>query len=300
MKNKILILLMSCGQPLYKQEEQACRDTFLKDAEAQGIPYFFYSGTDAKETSMNQEFHTMLLPVQDNLGSTSLKTIMAFTAALEMDDWDYILKTNVSTWLDIPKIVEAVDKGEGREDRNIYGGRFLANKYSLNAPFPRGNFMILSRSLVTGIVSQSGKMLLSDRMPRTDDTFLCFSMYYYLQKVCGDNYHDHLMEIPSVNTWTQQIQNAPEWTDAISIRCKDETVKENTPDNMRKVHELKRSNEQPDKSYRRPMTIAETRYGVMQYDSYVQVCMLVDVMKKMKEGTKPPQQETQKKSESKT
>ena len=276
---------MSCNQPLYEQEEQACRDTFLKDAEGAGLSYYFYKGTDG-ELSIDRKSHTMLLPVPDGLGGTSKKTVLALTEVLKMDDWDYVIKTNVSTWLDIAKIVKAVEKWEGREDRNIYGARFIANDASRKVPFPRGHFMVLSRFLVEGIVNWAPKLLNVNDMPKTDDTIICLSMLFHLQKVLGDNYEKRLMEVPAVNSWQEGIQDVQEWADALSIRCKDEVTPENTPDNMRKAHKLKRSKNQM-RMYRRPMGVIETRYGMMTYATFQRVCAAVDQANKAREEAKP-------------
>lgn len=289
MKNKILILLMSCNQPLYEEEEQACRETFLKDAEGAGLSYYFYKGTDG-ELTIDQESHTMLLPVHDGLGSTSKKTLMAFHEALKMDDWDYIIKTNVSTWLDIPKIIKAVGKWEGRGDRNIYGARFIANDASKNVPFPRGHFIILSRTLVDGIAKVGPILTKASGMPKTDDTLLCLSMLYYLHKVLNDNYQERLMEVPAVIEWSDEIQDSREWSDALSVRCKDEGSPENTPKSMRKTHKLKRSKKQ-EKYYRRPMSLIETKYGLMSYAVYCQVSTLFEKVKKEAEERELEMQE---------
>ena len=277
MKNKILILLMSCNQPLYQEEEQACRETFLKDAEGVGLSYYFYKGTDG-ELTVDKESHTMLLPVQDGLGATSRKTIMAFHEALKMEDWDYIIKTNVSTWLDIPKIIKAVDKWEGRDDRNIYGARFIANDASKKVPFPRGYFVILSRTLVEGIAKFGPLLVKANGMPKTDDTLLCLSMLYYVQRILNDNYQERLMEVPSVIEWTDMIQDSREWSDALSIRCKDEKQPEDTPDNMRKAHKLKRSKNQT-RMYCRPMGLVETKYGLIPYGTYTFISTTIDKLK---------------------
>lgn len=297
MKNKILILLMSCNQPLYEEEEQACRETFLKDAEGAGLSYYFYRGTDG-ELTIDQESHTMLLPVPDGLGATSKKTLMAFHEALKMEDWDYIIKTNVSTWLDIPKIIKAVDKWEGREDRNIYGARFIANEASKKVPFPRGHFIILSRTLVEGIVKFGPILAKADGMPKTDDTLLCLALLYYIQKTLGDNYQKRLMEVPSVIEWTDAIQDSREWTDALSIRCKDERSPENTPENMRRVNKIKRAKNQS-RTYRRSINLIETKYGLMPYDVYSKVSTLLAAVKKELEENKAEIQRQKKELEEK-
>ena len=269
MKNKILILLMSCNQPLYNEEEQACRDTFLKDAENAGISYYFYKGINDEHPThlIDEENHTMYLPVSDGLGGTSRKTVYAMGEALRKDDWDYLIKTNVSTWLDIKKIIEALDGWDGRGDTNIYGARYLANDASKKVPFPRGHFVVLSRELVKGIVQWSPKLIGADGFPKTDDTLISLSLLYHIQKVLGSKYQDKLLEVPSIISWTNEIQDAPEWSDALSIRCKDEKTPTNTPKNMRKVNTLKRA-KKVERNHYRPIGPVETKFGLIPYHLY--------------------------------
>ena len=272
MKNKILILLMSCNQPLYQREEQACRETFLKAAEGAGIPYWFYRG--GSELVVDPDSRVMTLPVPDDLAGTARKTVAALTEALKDGSWDYLVKTNVSTWLDVEKIQAAVDMWEGRDDTNIYGARFLANEASMHVPFPRGHFTVMSRSLVEGVVSYSPRLIATGKCPRTDDTLICLSAMYFIEKALGKRYLESLKEVPSVTAWAEDIVDAPDWTDALSVRCKDEPDRENTPDNMRKVQTLKSSGESGDR--RRPMGVIETNYGPMTYDRYCKVLRLLD------------------------
>lgn len=273
---------MSCNKDIYEKEEEACRETFLNDAEKSGIPFYFYKGINEEHPKqfIDEENHVMYLPVNDGLGGTSKKTVLALNEALKIDGWDYIVKTNVSTWLDISKIQKAVDKWAGNKDRNIYGARFLANDASRRVPFPRGHFVILSRELVSGIVQWSPKLIVAEGFPRTDDTLICLSLLYHIQKALGETYQEKLMEVPSVISWQENIQDSPDWSDALSVRCKDEKTPENTPDNMRKVSRLKRSKKQ-DRSYYRPMHLLETKYGLMTYQMYEQVTSMI---KKIKEA----------------
>ena len=272
MENKFIILMMSCNRPLYIREEQACRDTFLKDAEGAGIPYWFYKGGD--ELVIDPESNEMRLPVPDGLGGTARKTVAALTEALKDEGWDYLVKTNVSTWLDVGRIQRAVENWDGRADTNVYGARFLVNQYSKNVPFPRGNFTIFSRSVVEGIVKYSPMLLGADGYPKTDDTLICLSSLYYVEKKAGKRYLGGLMEVPSVFSWSDDIVEAPEWTDALCVRCKDERNPENTPENMRRVHELKATEQ--DRTYRRPVLHIETPYGFMDYERY---CKIVKALK---------------------
>ena len=287
-KNKILILMMSCDTELYNQEEEACRETFLKDAEKMGVPYYFYKGINEehKEKLIDSETHTMYLPVSDGLGSTSRKTVIAFDEALKIDGWDYIVKTNLSTWLDVKKIVEAVEGWEGKVDRNIYGARFLANEASKNVPFPRGHFVILSRSLVEAVVKWSPKLILSEGMPKTDDTLICLALLYEIQKVLGDSYIDRLKEVPAVNEWSDEIQDSAEFVNALSIRCKDEKEPNQTPEHLKTVHKLKHGRKTNIRHFR-PAKLIETKYGYMTYERYQKV---LAIEKKVKEAKENPHQ----------
>lgn len=269
-------MLMSCNQPLYEKEEDACRETFLRNAEGADIPYYFYRG-DGKAYILDNQRHILYLPTPDNLAGTSRKTVEALKAALTLNqDWDYLVKTNVSTWIDIDKLVEMSDSLEGREDLNIYGSRFLVNEASKNVPFPRGNFVILSRSLVEGIVRCAPMLIAAEGYPKTDDTLISLSLVYHIQKACGDNYVNRLRETPSVASWTDDITEALGWTDAISIRCKDETDKETTPDHMREVDKLRREPATTKRKYHRQATNFETKYGYIPYLTYEKTRLIIN------------------------
>ena len=282
MDNKILILLMSCNQALYKEEEQACMDTFLKDAEGAGIPFYFYKGVDSADKAfVDEEAHTMYINAPDILAGTSRKTIGAFIEALKIGGWDYVLKTNVSTWLDIEKIQKAVNTWEGRDDRNIYGARYLANDASKNTPFPRGHFLMLSRSMVEGVVSVAPKLFNATGFPKTDDTLIGLSLLYHIHKNCGEKYLDHLMEVPSVVSWSDNIQEAQDFSTALCIRCKCDSDQEKTPGNMLSAHKLKK-NKKLKRSFRHPVEKVETRYGYITYGEFNQ---LISLLKQKKEVT---------------
>ena len=281
---------MSCNQPLYLNEEQACRDTFLKDAEGAGLSYYFYKGLDDTHTAsrIDNETRTIHLDVHDGLGGTAKKTAMALSVANQLD-FDYLIKTNVSTYLNINNIVEALDNWEGREDLNIYGGRFLINKASKNIPFPRGYFTILSKKLVSGITGYAYNLSNSNAMPKTDDTLISLCLLYYMQKNLGEEYTKKLMQVPSVVAWHDDIEEDPNFENALAIRCKNERDKEKTPDNMKRVHELLHANAPLTPKRYTPVTQFETGYGMMEYDNYLRLDKLLQAIKEMTEKKKDPE-----------
>ena len=110
-------------------------------------------------------------------------------------------------------------------------------------------------------------------------------MLYHIQKILKETYQEKLMEVPSVIEWSDTIQDSHEWSDALSVRCKDEKNPENTPENMRKTHKLKRAKNQA-RSFRRPMGLIETKYGLMTYPAYSHISALIDKMAKEAEEKK--------------
>ena len=289
-KKKILILLMSCNQPLYLSEEQACCDTFLKDAEGAGLSYWFYKGLDETHTAscVDEATHTIYLNVNDNLGATARKTALALNLADALD-FDYLIKTNVSTYLNINNIVKALDNWEGREDTNIYGGRFLINNASKNVPFPRGYFTILSKKLVSGMKGYAYNLSKSSAMPRTDDTLISLCLLYHVKKDLGEDYVRKLMQVPSVTAWHDDIEEDPNFENAMAIRCKNERDKERTTDNMRKVHELLHPETPLTLKHYTPATQFETGYGTMEYNSYLRLEALLQMVKEPTKKEKDPE-----------
>ena len=278
---------MSCNKELYDNEELACRDTFLKDAKTAGFDYYFYKATNPEhpEEGIDEETRTMYINARDDYSGTSKKTLSAIQNALGLEyDWDYIIKTNVSTWLNIEKIVEAVDTWPGRDDLNIYGARFIVNHLSKQVPFPRGHFVILSRRLAEGISEWMPKFIVREDLPKTDDTLIGLTLLYYIVKILGEPYQEHLLEVPSVICWYgDSICDAPEIDSALSVRCKDEVVHENTPGNMRKVHEMMHGDNR-EKKFCRPFTFVETKYGAMGYDVYLKILRVIEMKKRLENG----------------
>ena len=275
MKNKVLILLMSCNQPLYDEEEQACRDTFLKDAEEAGVAYYFYKGLDGTHSAscIDEETHTIYIDVSDGLGGTAKKTALA----LEMTgdkDYDYVLKTNVSTYLNINNIAKAVDEWEGAGDNNIYGGRFIINQASKNIPFPRGFFTLVSKKLVSGSLPFMKKLAWVSQMPKTDDTLLGLSLLYFIKKGLEKDYMASLNIVPSVISWRDDIWENPGLLNALAVRCKNENALEKTPDNMRSVDRVVKEKTGP-KKYRMPAEQFETPYGLMSYNNHLKIDKII-------------------------
>lgn len=295
-KKRFIILLMSCNQPLYLEEEQACRDTFLKEAENAGIPYWFYKGVSKEhpEAGFDEETHTLYLDVPDGLGGTGKKTIAALESILDQD-FDYVIKTNVSTYLNIKNIVNGTKNWEGENDLNVYGGRFIINDASKKVPFPRGYFTVISKIMIESILGFAKKLSMASGTPRTDDTLLCLSILYHMQKEIKEDYVSHLKQVPSVVEWVEDVIENPMFDKAFAVRCKNEVDIDKTPENMYAVDRMFKKKAKPSLNYSQAK-IYETPMGLMNYSQYLtmgtMLSKLSEIRKKLEEKQKeePPKQ----------
>lgn len=273
---KLLILLMSCNNPLYEAEEQACKDTFLKEVKNTNIQYLFYKSTtpERPDQGIDWNTHTLWLNAPDDRLGTAKKTEAALEMTLPLE-WDYVLKTNVSTYLNIERITKAIESWPGREDTNIYGASFLVNTPSKKTPFPRGHFAIIPRNLIEGALPYMKKLTLAKDVPRTDDTLLSLSLLYHIHKDLSKEYMKCLRETPSIKAWHDDIVEDPVFQTALSVRCKDERNPQDTPKNMLKLYNAYKENQSPNKFYTTP-TYFETDYGIMLYPDYLKMNTLME------------------------
>ncbi len=79
---KILILVMSCEDEFFKNQEKTIKETWLKpviDGKYDNINYCFYSGKeDIERHKYNKEEHHLTLRCEDNTENTFKKTYYAF------------------------------------------------------------------------------------------------------------------------------------------------------------------------------------------------------------------------------
>lgn len=278
-QKKLIILLMSCNNPLYEKEELACMNSFLRDAEGAGIPFYFYKAVSGEhpEPGFDEEAHTLYVDAPDTLEGTGKKTAAALKAILPLD-FDYVIKTNVSTYLNINNILSGTRNWPGKDDTNIYGGRYIINKASLNVPFPRGCFMVLSKSMTEGMLETLDTLTKIGSMPKTDDTLICLATLYHITKTLKKNYMDKIKQVPSIASWTEDVIEDPQFSNAFAIRCKDENCPENTPNNLLLTYMLIKEGKAPEMNYI-PATEYETGLGLMNYADYIKVSKMLDTFK---------------------
>lgn len=143
---KLLILAMSCNLEKYLNEEQAVRNTWGKDIDQgkyPGIEYFFYTSGDKEYVDkINRKIYVQC---GDTLDDISIKTRKALILADKIFDYDYILITNLSTFLNLKLIYNFINSDLINENY-IYGGDYIQALHLMG--FFRGNFILLSKKYV--------------------------------------------------------------------------------------------------------------------------------------------------------
>jgi hypothetical protein len=122
-------------------------------------------------------------------------------------------------------------------------------------------------------------------MPVTDDTLACLALLYGTNKEGGPGYMERLKEVPAVTEWFDAIESQPEFSQALSVRCKDEGHPERTPAHIRETHVRYKAPAKYPTESRRPINLIETGFGYLKYGKY---CEYIDRIKKKKEREKTP------------
>ena len=102
---KAVVLVMSCEQEIYKNEEEIIRKTWAKDIlydKYENLKLLFYRGgsDDIKEYN-----NILLLKNNDDLEGTFEKTKEAFLYVKDHFEYDYIIRTNTSTYVNVQNIL---------------------------------------------------------------------------------------------------------------------------------------------------------------------------------------------------
>lgn len=171
MKN-ILIVCMSCQDPFFTEQEQMVETTWGKDileGKYPNIKLYFYRGGYKKNVIYKN--NRLLLHVEDDIYNTFKKTYCALNILNQTEKFDYILRTNTSTFVNVPLLstfVESLDN-----DDTVWAGDIisLSNEF---APFPlclygRGNSLLLSKKHIDIILADGISFLYSNIV---DDTVI--------------------------------------------------------------------------------------------------------------------------------
>lgn len=144
----LIILIPAHDSPFYRDLEQAIRETWLS-RKVSGVKAYFYYGEGGKDHtySVGDRIYS---PHEEGVRNIGYKTLDAFRWLLENEEFDFVLRTNLSTYIDLQGAVEYL-KDKPRE--RLYCGK-IAGGY--HPPFVAGAGYFLSKDLVQLVVANGG------------------------------------------------------------------------------------------------------------------------------------------------
>lgn len=172
LEKRILILCMSCQDPFFTEQEKMVESTWGKDileGKYPNIDLYFYRGGYNSNTMFKD--HKLFLHVEDDIYNTFKKTYCALNILNKKLTFDYVLRTNTSTFVNV-KLLNAFVQSLNNDDE-VWAGDIisLSNEF---APYPlclygRGNSLLLSCKHVNLIIDQGISFLYSNIV---DDTVI--------------------------------------------------------------------------------------------------------------------------------
>lgn len=160
---KILVLSMSANIPLFNELEKVSNETWrnIDHEKYPNIDVDFWTYTDAAEgddTHVDKENHIIYIKKDyssNGLYKTYSKTIYALQEIKKLGlKYDYIVRTNNSTWINIPLVNEFLSYQE--DDSLVFGGRVCTSFWSAFNLYVNGNLLIMSKRNIDILLECAG------------------------------------------------------------------------------------------------------------------------------------------------
>lgn len=257
---KILILSMSCNDEFFVNQVNKIKETWGKDiidGVYSNIDFMSYDGWE-KNHSYDKEKLVLHLRCEDDLDNTYKKTYYALNVIQKSFDYDYVFRTNTSTYVNVPllnEFVQSLDNDEILWTSELYSLVESNTPYPLNL-YGRGNGLLLSRKLIDIILKDGISLLYEEHV---DDVMIGNVLNSYWIKN-GKNYEDYIksfthgwfkaVDIPLENNHQLSIYGNTNtdyefWKDFITIQTKMYYSREIENNNYDEFHQImsKKTNE---------------------------------------------------------
>jgi hypothetical protein len=240
---KAVILVMSCEQERYKNEEEIIRKTWAKDIlddKYENLKLLFYRGGS---DDIREHDNILLLKNNDDLEGTFEKTREAFLYVKDHFEYDYIIRTNTSTYVNVQNILSFLEFNDIDEE-TMYGTALCISDSDC---FLRGCFLIIPSKMVDIICGYS--------FSNVDD--IGFSRI--IMKKYNEDIFSHIREIDGVNNISEPYYD--KLSSTYMVRVKDENNPENNIVTMLGLHTLFKNIKQFNATSPHNFTHVETKFG---------------------------------------
>lgn len=259
----LLILVMSCQDEFFMNEEELIKETWGKDiieGKYNNIDIIIYRGGYEKNSYSNKN-KLLKLHIEDKMPYTFKKTYMALNMIWnDFRKYDYVFRTNTSTYVNVPLLNELIQRMT--DDSTAY----FSDIYSLSeqcAPYPlclggRGNGMLLSQKLVEIVLKEglpyiylTHAMHSSDGTAHIPDDSTISTILNSHWIMNGEEYKDHIKGLRhgwykcistnagnnnSICSYFEDSQDPEFWKQFVTIQMKCYREREREYDNYREFH----------------------------------------------------------------
>lgn len=154
---KILILVMSCNDKFFLEQEKYIDDTWGKDiidGKYPNISLYKYRGSE--EPNDISKDNIINIYCEDDIKNTFKKTYLAFRLCEQTFDYDYIFRVNTSTYINVPLLNAFI---QSLEDETVLWCSELYSLSNMPVPYPlmlygRGNGLLFSKLLINIILRE--------------------------------------------------------------------------------------------------------------------------------------------------
>lgn len=201
---KILILAMSCNEEFFVNEELMIRtESYARHILAgrySSVDFWTYTASTDGHVHVSKKNHKIAVPTPDDIEHTFEKTRLALQVIDEIGiSYDYIFRTNLSTWVNVPYLIQFVESIPLVDSDKIFSSMIQAvwngsgpDPYSL---YPLGNSLLIPKQWIAIIREAQPELLrVNDRTLGITDTQKPNSIYSVDDNVIGF----------IVNVWCEQ------------------------------------------------------------------------------------------------
>lgn len=198
---KILVLVMSCNNPFFIDEEKVCRETWGKailDGLFPNIEYWSYT-SDEGNPHINFETHEIFCDSKDDIWHTYQKTYDCFKQIKANGfDFDVIFRTNTSQYVNVHLLNEFIQ--DVQCENNIWATERYINDTPCPLPYMvygRGNGIILHKNFVDIILDLGKYITLSEKNNfLADDNVIGNILNSYMLMTYHGNIDDFVRSYP--------------------------------------------------------------------------------------------------------
>lgn len=145
---KLIILIISCKDEIYSKLEKTISETWASKKHDNTEIYFLHCDENINEVTTSENL--ILTKCSESWGNILNKTIQSFDFLYETTDFDYVFRTNLSSYIDVNRLRTFLS------ENNIDYGGVIGNKDGINLASGAG--IILSRKIIKKILEHKDEL----------------------------------------------------------------------------------------------------------------------------------------------